>query len=110
HSGQMAVARATFRRALVLAGLDRDICSRIEGNLGIVANIEGDYDGALMHYHRAFEAARDAHQEHSCAIAYVNLGITSTQLGQFSEADAFFQRALKIAESTGDVHLKAACV
>jgi len=103
-------ARLLFERALELSGADRDIRARAEGNLGIVANIEGDLDDAMSHYLRSLEASREAGDEHSCGIAYVNLGIVATQLAKYDEADGYFTRCLEIAENLGDVHLKGMCV
>ncbi|HEX7939974.1 MAG TPA: tetratricopeptide repeat protein [Gemmatimonadaceae bacterium] len=103
-------ARLLFERALELSGTDRDIRARAEGNLGVVANTEGDLDGALTHYLRSLEASREAGDHHSCGIAYVNLGIVATQLSKFDEADDYFTRCREIAESFADIHLQGQCL
>ena len=110
HSGRMEDARITFQKALMLAESVRDIRARIEGNLGIVAQVEGDFSEALAHYHRSLDASRQAGDEHSCAIAHVNLAITATQLGKYDLADEHFNTCREIAERTGDVFLTAACM
>jgi putative nucleotidyltransferase with HDIG domain len=109
HSGRMPEARATFERALELGPPEGDIQARVEGNLGIIANIEGDVGSALAHYHRSLEASREAGDRGKCAIAYVNLGITSTQLGRLEEAATYFRQGRAIADDLGDAYLQAAC-
>jgi putative nucleotidyltransferase with HDIG domain len=109
-ASRMSDARVMFRSALELCGADRDIRARVEGNLGVLANIEGDVERSMEHYLKSLEASSEAGDEHSCAIAYVNLGIAATQLGRYTEADDYFTKCREIAECTGDVFLQGACL
>ena len=70
-------ARQNFLRALELGGQSRELRARVEQNLGILANIQGDFDEALARYGRSLEAYRASNDEHGCAIAYHNLGMAS---------------------------------
>src|SRR5262249_25054700 len=54
--GQIETALTAFQAALQSAGGDAALRGRIEQNLGIIANIQGDPPAALKHYQRALEA------------------------------------------------------
>src|SRR3989442_7031128 len=71
----VADARQNFLRALELGGESRGLRARVEQNLGILANIQGDFDEDLTPYGRALEAYPASNDEHGCAIAYHNLGM-----------------------------------
>src|SRR5690349_8703169 len=109
HGGRMPEARATLERALELGTNAGDIQARVEGNLGIISNIEGDVGAALAHYHRSLEASRAAGDRDKCAIAFINLGIASTQLSRLDEADQYFRQGKTIADELGDAYLQSAC-
>jgi len=106
----VADARRNFLAALKLGGRSRALCARVEQNLGILANIQGDFHEALGRYERSLEAYRAADDEHGCAIAYHNLGMASTSGGRFDDAERYFQKSLEIAQRTGDTHLKGLCL
>src|SRR5256884_4151117 len=103
-------ARKTFPRALELGGQSRELRARVEQNLGIVANIQGDVDEALARYGRSLEAYRASNDEHGCAIAYHNLGMASADRQQFDEAERFFRQSYEIAERAGDAYLQGLCL
>jgi len=109
-AGALAYARTHFLRAVELGGQSRELVARVEPNLGILANIQGDFDEALARYQHALEAHRASNNEHGCAIAYANLGIVSADRGELEEADRYFQACLEIAERAGDAHLQGACL
>src|SRR5260221_218507 len=52
-SGTPQEARRTFLKALQLGGSSRALGARVEQNLGILANIQGDLEEALRRYRRA---------------------------------------------------------
>ena len=110
EGGRIDEARATFRRALALGGASLELCARIEQNLGILANIQGDLEGALAHYRRSLDACRGLGDERGCAIAYHNLGMMSADRAAWDDADAYYERSLAIAERTGDLHLQGLCL
>jgi len=106
----IADARRNFLRALDLGGQSRALRARVEQNLGIVANIQGDLDEAVARYGRSLEAYRASHDEHGCAIAYHNLGMASADLHRLDEAERYFQQSYEIAQRAGDVHLQGLCL
>jgi putative nucleotidyltransferase with HDIG domain len=108
--GAMAEARATFDRALALGGGVPALRARIEQNLGILANIQGDLDGAMQHYAASLEACLRVGDRHGCAIAYHNLGMISADQGHWTEADWYFVQSQAIAVEIGEVHLQGLCL
>ncbi len=110
ESGAMDQARARYREALELSPESPALRGRIEQNLGILANIQGDHGGALAHYRRSLEAFEGSGDEKGRAIAYHNLGMVSADRGQWEDADTFFRHSLELARATGDVHLTGLCL
>src|SRR5438128_1342634 len=106
----VAQARQHFLRALELGGQSRELRARVEQNLGVLANIQGDVDEALARYGRSLEAYRASNDEHGCAIAYHNLGMASADRQQFDEAERFFRQSYEIAERAGDAYLQGLCL
>src|SRR3989449_10313729 len=102
----VADARGNFLCALELGGQSRELRARVEQNLGILANIQGNLGEAVAHYEGSLEAYRASNDEHGCAIAYANLGIAHTDLRQYDRADGYFQQCYEIAERAGDAHLQ----
>ena len=106
----VADARRNFLLALEVGGQSRALRARVEQNLGVLANIQGDFDEALARYMGSLEAYRASNDEHGCAIAYHNLGMVSADRGQFDEAEGYFQQSYEIAGRAGDVHLQGLCL
>jgi putative nucleotidyltransferase with HDIG domain len=106
-TGSLNDARQAFLEALTLGGRSRDLCARVERNLGIVANIHGDLDEAFTRYDRSLDASRSAGDERGCAHAYHNLGMVSVDRDEFDAADRYFAQSREIAERVGDVYLRA---
>ncbi len=109
-AGAIEDARRNFVQALERGGQSRELGARVEQNLGILANIQGDLAQAVAHYERSLEAYRASNDEHGCAIAYANLGIAHTDLRQYDRADGYFQECFEIAERAGDAHLQGMCL
>jgi len=110
QTGAIEDARSNFLQALARGGESRELRARVEQNLGIVANIQGNLDGAVAHYEGSLEAYRASNDEHGCAIAYANLGIAHTDLRQYERAEGYFQQSYEIAERAGDAHLQGQCL
>ena len=106
----VADARKHFLRALELGGESGELRARVEQNLGILANIQGDFDEALTRYGHSLEAYRAANDEHGCAIAYHNLGMTSLDRRRYDEAEHYFRQSLEIARRSGDAYLEGLCL
>ena len=109
-NGSLEEAAQTFLRALELGGSSRQLRARVQQNLGIVANIQGELNEALARYERSLAAYRDCGDEHGCAIAYHNLGMVSADRGRLDAADCYFQESRALAERVGDVYLHALCL
>ncbi len=108
--GSLEDARAMFLQTLELGGSSRELRARVEQNLGILANIQGELDEALLRYGRSLEAYRDSGDQHGCAIAFHNLGMVSADLGVFDEAERYFGESRAIAERAGDAYLLGLCL
>jgi putative nucleotidyltransferase with HDIG domain len=107
--GELESAGETLRQALVLGGRSDELRARVEQNLGVLANVHGDHDGAFEHYRRSLEASQGAGNAQACAIAYHNLGMVSADRGAWAEADEYFRHSLSIAAELGDQHLQGLC-
>ena len=106
----VAESRQHFLRALELGGSCRTLRARVEQNLGILANIQGDFEEALTRYEQALEAYCAAEDEHGCAMAYHNLGMASADMEKFDEAERYFEQSYRIAMRTGDAYLEGLCL
>ncbi len=106
----VADAHQNFLRALELGGQSRELRARVEQNLGILANIQGDFSTAVARYGRSLEAYRASHDEHGCAIAYHNLGMASADLEQLDAAEQYFRQSYEIAQRAGDAYLEGLCL
>src|SRR6266571_5015933 len=103
-------ARRAFLEALELGGSSRELRARVEQNLGILANIQGELHEAIARYERSLDAYRDCGDEHGCALAYHNLGMVSADRGWLNAADCYFRERRALAERVGDVSLRGLCL
>ena len=108
-TGELEDAKAAFVRALELAGDSTPLRARVEQNLGILANIQGNLDEALLRYGRSLESYKTCDDEHGCAIAYHNLGMVSSDRSAWNEADRHFQKSQVLASRVGDRFLVGLC-
>ena len=106
ESGSMDSARRRFRRALELGGADDALRGKVEQNLGILANTQGDHVSARAHFERAIAAFAAAADERGRAEVEHNLGMLHADLGELDQADAHYRESLAIAEALGNVHLR----
>lgn len=110
QDGSLDEARQDFNRALVLGGGYPSLKARVEQNLGVLSNIQGDLDSALKHYGDSLESYQGANDEHGCAIAYHNLGMISADRNLLADADRYFSQSYDIAQRAGDVALQGHCL
>jgi HD-GYP domain-containing protein (c-di-GMP phosphodiesterase class II) len=103
-------ARAHFLGALALGGASGPLRARVEQNLGILANIQGELDEASTRYQCSLEAYRAAGDAHGVAVAYNNLGMVSADRGRLDDADGYFRECQRIAARSGDQYLEAGCL
>jgi putative nucleotidyltransferase with HDIG domain len=109
-SGSLDDAHEAFLWALACPANSREIEARVEQNLGILANIQGDLDEAVRWYRRSLDAYRAGGDDHGCAIAYHNLGMVSADREWWREAEHYFRASREIADRTGDPYLGALCL
>lgn len=108
--GRIAEARHGYHEALDLASAHADLRGRIRQNLGIIANIEGDFATAQLHYTESLAAYRADGDVNGCGIAYHNLGMVSADRAMWDDADRFFRHAMALADAHGDQQLRAHCL
>jgi len=109
ESGAFAEAKTLLEDAVALAGDWPELRARVEQNLGIIANVQGDWVSARAHYARSLEAYGAAGDHRGAAIAYHNLGMIDTDQRRWADAEAHFDRSLAIALKVGDAHLEGLC-
>jgi len=109
-TGSLEAARRAFLQALALGGSSRGLRARVEQNLGILANIQGELDEALARYERSLDAYREAGDEFGCALAYHNLGMVSADRELYDQAETYFRESLAIAARLGDAQLEGLCL
>lgn len=106
EKGSFRAARALFARALELGQASAELRSRVEQNLGILANIEGSLPEALEHYQESLLAFESLGDQRGCAIAYHNLGMVNADRELWGDAEAYFTKSYDIAVAIGDLHLQ----
>ena len=110
ETGALEEARQHLIRARDLAGTSLGLRARVEQNLGILANIHGDFEQALECYARSLAAFRAVGDERGCAIAYHNLGKASAARQRLDEAERYFEQSLQIAGRVADPYLEGLCL
>jgi tetratricopeptide (TPR) repeat protein len=108
--GCLAEAEALFQRARRQAGCTQNerLTGAIEQNLGILTNIRGDLDAAVIHYRCALVQFRAVDDEWMLGLVLNNLGLLHTDLGQWQEAQQVFDEAFDLAVRTGNSMLENA--
>ena len=103
--GDLKEAQDRYRHALDLAAENATLVGKIEQNLGILANIRGDWSGALQHYSSSLAAYEATADQRGCAFAHHNLGMIHADRRRWAEADRHYQISQALAVSAGDRHL-----
>ncbi len=80
---------------------------RCANNLGIIANMQGDYGRAIGAYTRALAAYEQGQYAQGIAEAQHNLGISYREEGRLDDALQAADAAVRAAEQLGDRQLKA---
>jgi tetratricopeptide (TPR) repeat protein len=98
-----------FTRALEEATEDNDMVTvgRCANNLGIIANMQGDYRRAVGAYTRAITAYQKAGYDRGTVESRHNLGISYLAQGQLDPAMEAADAAVREAERLGDLQLQA---
>jgi HD-GYP domain-containing protein (c-di-GMP phosphodiesterase class II) len=108
--GEPTEARRAFEEALRGGHAGAEVRARVEQNLGVLVNIQGDLDRAMEHYGRSLAAYRELGDQRGCAIAYHNLGMVSADRGDARAAERDFRESLAIATRLGDPSLRGLCL
>jgi putative nucleotidyltransferase with HDIG domain len=106
----LAEAQSHFLQALELGGGSQELKARVEQNLGILANIQGDLAEAATRYARSLDLYLRSGDEVGCALAYHNLGMVNADREDWDQADSYFSRSREIAERAGQVYLQGLCL
>jgi putative nucleotidyltransferase with HDIG domain len=75
----------------------------VEQNIGTLANIQGDAEGALYSYGQALKGFRRVNDSRGQVWSLINMGIAHTDLGAWHEADACFTDAFEVADAMRDM-------
>jgi tetratricopeptide (TPR) repeat protein len=107
--GGIVQAAYFFTRAQEEATEDNDMATvgRCANNLGIIANMQGDYRRAVAAYCRAIAAYKEAHYDRGMAESRHNLAISYREQGQLDHAMEAADAAVREAERLGDHQLEA---
>ena len=107
--GGIEEAAFFFTRALEEATAEHDITTagRCANNLGIIANMQGDYRRAIAAYTRAIDAYQRAGYDRGIVESQHNLAISYREQGQLDNAVHAANAALWAAERLGDRALQA---
>jgi tetratricopeptide (TPR) repeat protein len=107
--GGIEQATYFFTRALEEATDDNDMATvgRCANNLGIIANMQGDYRRAVLAYSRAIGAYKEAHHDRGMAESRHNLAISYREQGQLDNALDAADGAVREAARLGDHQLEA---
>lgn len=107
--GGLHEATHFFARAQEQALEDSDLVTvgRCANNLGIIANLQGDYGRAVGAYTRALAAYQHSQYGPGLAESNHNLGITYREMGSLDAALQAAGNAIREADRLGDRRLKA---
>jgi tetratricopeptide (TPR) repeat protein len=105
--GGISEATYFFTRAQEEALEENDMATagRCANNLGIIANMQGDYDRAVNAYTRALAAYQQAHCDRGVVESRHNLAITYRDRGQLDAALQAADAAVREADQLGDRRL-----
>jgi tetratricopeptide (TPR) repeat protein len=104
--GAYAQARASYRVALELAHKDA-LRAKALLNLGVIANVESDFEAARGFYARSRDAFRRAGDISGEALVLHNIGMLCSDLERWEEADEAFDRCLTLCEGQGNRQMVA---
>jgi tetratricopeptide (TPR) repeat protein len=106
--GDLAKAQFLYRKAARRAFDARDLrlAGVIEQNLGKLAIIRGDFDGALVRLRASLGVFEKDDFQQGMSWALNNLGMLHSDLGEFADAEVYLRRGLEIASRGKDLHAR----
>lgn len=81
---------------------DHQLIGTICQNLGVHANTMGDLRAARVLYLESIAGTLASEDETNLAMAYNNLGMVCSDLGEWLEAEVYFDRGVEVARRLGD--------
>ena len=104
--GEFDLAKELYSRAAILGANEPSILGRVAQNLGIIANVRGEWGDARAHYDQALAAFEGTGDEQRAAIAYHNLGLVHSHGGDPGAAEYNLKKSRTIAQRLGDLRLE----
>jgi tetratricopeptide (TPR) repeat protein len=104
--GAYAQARASYRVALEMTQQDA-LRAKAFLNLGVIANVESDFESARGFYARSRDAFRRAGDGAGEALVLHNMGMLCSDLERWEEAEEAFDRCLLLSEAQGNWQMVA---
>jgi tetratricopeptide (TPR) repeat protein len=104
--GELMIASELFTDALALA----DRCSElplvamIQSNLGIIADMRGDTEKAIEHFHVALDVAETVGDEQQVVRVLLNFSVLLIAQRRYGEADRAVSRGLLLAKARGELY------
>jgi eukaryotic-like serine/threonine-protein kinase len=97
-----AAQRLGEARALNATLGDRAALAAVDNELGLLAEERGDYRAALDAFRRALQSWRQAEDAHGTADALNNIGFANFQLGNYDDAQAYWQQSADAYDALGE--------
>jgi tetratricopeptide (TPR) repeat protein len=106
---KLDLAQPIYENALNLARELRDdlLIGLVTQNLGVIANMRGQFSAARTWYLESVGSAVRSGDQGMAVMAYNNLGMVSSDLREWMESEMYFTRGIEIAEQIGDSALLA---
>jgi tetratricopeptide (TPR) repeat protein len=104
--GEYVAARRAYAEAQSLTS-DDAMRGKIILNLGVIANIEGDLQGARDQYQSAYQLFRQQGDSESAMLALHNRGMVEADLQQWDDADRSLLAAFALASEADNVEMIA---
>jgi tetratricopeptide (TPR) repeat protein len=112
--GAVHYARGEYTRAKACYSVALDVTTdpvqraRVLLNLGIIANIEGDFELARTYYNRSSASAQQGESPLVQAMALHNLGMLNADEGRWDDAEDAYSQCVDLFEQLGDAQSMAA--
>ncbi len=102
--GDAGAARQLYGDASLnaAAGSDQRLYAIIEQNLGALAEMQGDSEGAHVRYHMSLRALRATGDDEGVSWALRRIALAHLNAGRFAEAAQAFDQAAELASARGD--------
>ena len=99
--GEYASARRAYAASLARTS-DDVMRGKTILNLGVIENIEGNFENALEHYERAYRLLSRSGDVASAALALHNRGMVEADLRRWDAAESSYLAALTLATESGN--------